>query len=76
MPDDNAVQAKIVLQLLGRAGAYPRTALFADLPEVAFERVTDAISRLVSVGVIQLDTGGVRATEAVRHLDKLGLISV
>ncbi len=31
MLDDNAVQAKVVLQLLGRAGAYPRADLTAAL---------------------------------------------
>ncbi len=76
MPDDIAVQAKVVLQLLGRAGAYPRTDLFAALEGVAPERITDALSSLVSVGIVQLDTGGVRTTEAIRRLDEIGLIAL
>jgi hypothetical protein len=76
MPDDNAVQAKVVLQLLGRGGAYPRTDLFAALEDVGPERITDALSSLVSAGVVQLDTGGVRTSEAVRRLDELGLIAL
>jgi hypothetical protein len=76
MLDDNAVQAKVVLQLLGRAGAYPRTDLSAALEDIAPERITDALSSLVSAGVVQLDTGGVRATKAVQRLDQLGLIAV
>jgi hypothetical protein len=76
MPDENAVQAKVVLQLLGRAGAYPRTDLFAALEGIAPERITDALSSLVAAGVVQLETGGVRATEAVQRLDQLGLVAV
>jgi hypothetical protein len=76
MPDDNAVQAKVVLQLLGRAGAYPRNDLFAALEGVEPERITDALSSLVSTGVVQLDTGGVRTSEAVRRLDEIGLIAL
>jgi hypothetical protein len=76
MPDDNAVQAKVVLQLLGRAGAYPRTDLFAALESIAPERITDALSSLVSAGVVKLDTGGVSTTKAVQRLDELGLIAV
>jgi hypothetical protein len=76
MLDDNAVQAKVVLQLLGRAGAYPRTDLFAALEGIAPERVTDALSSLVSAGVVQLYTGGVRATGPVQRLDELGLIAL
>jgi hypothetical protein len=76
MPDDNAVQVKVVLQLLGRAGAYPRTDLFAALEDIAPERITDALSGLVSAGVVRLDAGGVRTTEPVRLLDELGLIAL
>lgn len=76
MTDDSAVQAAVVLQLLGRAGAYPRADLFAALEGIAPERVTDALSSLVSAGVVQLDTGGVRATTAVQRLDELGLIAI
>jgi hypothetical protein len=76
MPDDNAVQAKVVLQLLGRAGAYPRTDLFAALEGIEPERVEGALGSLVSAGVVALETGGVRTTEAVRRLDELGLIAL
>jgi predicted transcriptional regulator len=76
MPDDIAVQAKVVLQLLGRAGAYPRTDLFAALEGVEPERITDALSSLVSAGVVQLETGGVRTTEPVQRLDEIGLIAL
>ncbi len=76
MPDDNAVQAKVVLQLLGRAGAYPRTELSAALADIAPECVEGALSSLVSAGIVQLDTGGVRATKAVQRLDELGLIAL
>ena len=76
MTDDNAVQAKVVLQLLGRAAAYPRADLFAALEGIPPERITDALSSLVSAGVVRLDTGGVRATEPVQRLDELGLIAI
>jgi hypothetical protein len=76
MPDDIAVQAKVVLQLLGRAGAYPRTDLFAALEGIASEQIEGALSSLVSAGVVQLDTGGVRTTEPVERLDELGLIAL
>jgi hypothetical protein len=76
MPDDIAVQATVVLQLLGRAGAYPRADLFAALKGVAAEQATAALDSLESTGVVQVDAGGVRATEAVRRLDQLGLIAV
>jgi hypothetical protein len=76
MPDDNAVQAKVVLQLLGRAGAYPRADLFAALEGIAPESIEGALSSLVSAGVVQLDTGGVRTTEPIRRLDELGLIAL
>ena len=76
MPDDIAVQAAVVLQLLGRAGAYPRTDLFAAVDGVTIERVTAALDSLTTAGVIQFGAGGVRVTEPVRHLDTLGLIAV
>jgi hypothetical protein len=76
MPDDNAVQAKVVLQLLGRAGAYPRADLFAALEGIGPERIEGALGSLEDAGVVQLGTGGVRTTEAVRRLDELGLIAL
>ncbi len=76
MPDDIAVQATVVLQLLGRAGAYPRADLFAALEGIAPERITTAVSSLVSAGVVRLDTGGVRTTKPVEYLDYLGLIAL
>ena len=76
MPDDITVQATVVLQLLGRAGAYPRADLFAALQDIAAERITVALDSLAAAGVVQLDAGGVRATEAVQRLDLLGLIAV
>jgi hypothetical protein len=54
MTDDSAVQAAVVLQLLGRAGAYPRADLFAALGDVTRERITAALDSLASVGVVQL----------------------
>jgi hypothetical protein len=49
---------------------------FAALETIAPERITDALSSLVSAGVVQLGTGGVRATRAVQRLDELGLIAL
>ncbi len=76
MPDDIAVQATVVLQLLGRAGAYPRTDLFAALEGVTAEQATAALESLESAGVVQVGGSGVRATKAVRRLDELSLIAV
>lgn len=76
MKDDIAVQATVVLQLLGRAGAYPRAELFAALRDVTADRVTAALDSLAAAGVVQLDSGAVRATEAVHRLDLLGLIAL
>jgi hypothetical protein len=76
MLDDNAVQATVVLQLLGRAGAYPRADLSAALGGIADEQFTAALSSLAEAGVVQLGPTSIRATEAVRRLDRLGLIAV
>ncbi|HTB70089.1 MAG TPA: hypothetical protein VK707_03845 [Solirubrobacteraceae bacterium] len=76
MTDDSAVQATVVLQLLGRAAAYPRADLAAALTDIAADRITAALDSLADAGVVQLEAGGVRATEAVRRLDELGLIAI
>lgn len=76
MPDDIAVQSTVVLQLLGRAGAYPREDLYAALRDITVDRTTAALDSLADAGVVQFDGGGVRATEAVQRLDKLGLIAI
>jgi hypothetical protein len=76
MPDDIAVQATVVLQLLGRAGAYPRDKLYAALRDIPADRTTAALDSLVDAGVLQLEADGVRATEAVQRLDELGLIAI
>jgi hypothetical protein len=76
MPDDIAVQSTVVLQLLGRAGAYPRADLYAALRDITVDRTTAALDSLAAAGVVQLDATGVRATEAVQRLDMLGLIAV
>ena len=76
MPDDIAVQATVVLQLLGRAGAYPRSELYADLRDIAADRTTAALDSLVDAGVVRVEGGGVQATEAVQRLDELGLIAI
>jgi hypothetical protein len=76
MPDDIAVQAAVVLQLLGRAGAYPRDELYAALRDTPADRTTAAVDSLIDAGVVQIETGGVRATEAVQRLDELGLIAI
>jgi hypothetical protein len=76
MPDDIAVQATVVLQLLGRAGAYPRDKLYAALRDIPVDRTTAALDSLRDAGVLQLEAGGVRATDAVQRLDELGLIAV
>jgi hypothetical protein len=76
MPDDIAVQATVVLQLLGRAGAYPRGELYAALRDIAVDRTTAALDSLAAAGIVKVDAGGVRATEAVQRLDKLGLIAI
>jgi hypothetical protein len=76
MPNHIAVQATVVLQLLGRAGAYPRDELYAALRDIPADRTTAALDSLVDAGVLQLEAGGIRATEAVQRLDQLGLIAV
>jgi hypothetical protein len=77
MLDDIAVQATVVLQLLGRVGAYPRDELHAALRGITADRTTVALDSLAAAGVVQLDeAGGVRATEAVQRLDELGLIAI
>jgi hypothetical protein len=76
MLDDNAVQAAVVLQLLGRVGAYPRADLSAALQAYAEENITAALDSLAAAGVVQLDGDGVRASDALKRLDELGLITV
>jgi hypothetical protein len=76
MPDEIAVQATVVLQLLGRAGAYPRDELYAALRDIPADRTRAALDSLVDAGVLRLESGGVRATEAVQRLDTLGLIAI
>jgi hypothetical protein len=76
MTDDIGVQSTVVLQLLGRVGAYPRADLYAALRDITADRTTAALDSLADAGVVQFDPGGVRATEAVRRLDRLGLISI
>jgi hypothetical protein len=76
MLDDNAVQATVVLHLLGRAGAYPRADLLAALKDIATEQFTTALNSLAEAGVVQLGPTSIRATEAVRRLDELGLIAL
>jgi hypothetical protein len=76
MPDDIAVQATVVLHLLGRVGAYPRDELYAALSDVPVDRTTAALDSLAVAGIVELEAGGVRATEAVQRLDKLGLIAI
>ena len=76
MPDDIAVQSTVLLQLLGRAGAYPREDLYAALRDITVDRTTAALDSLADAGVVQFDEGGVRATDAVQRLDMLGLIAI
>jgi hypothetical protein len=76
MVDDNAVQAAVVLQLLGRVAAYPRADLTAALPAHTEEHITAALDSLAAAGVVQLGGDGVRATDALQRLDQLGLINV
>jgi len=76
MVDDNAVQAAVVLQLLGRVGAYPRADLSAALKAHAEERITAALDSLAAAGVVRLDGDGVRASSALQRLDELSLINV
>ncbi len=76
MTDDSAVQVAVVLQLLGRSAAYPRTDLLAALAPADRKQVNAALASLAEVGVVELDSRGVRATEAVRRLDELGLIPI
>jgi predicted transcriptional regulator len=76
MLDDNAVQAKVVLQLLGRVAAYPRTDLVAALEDIATERISAALDSLADAGVVEFEGAGVRATEAVKRLDELALIAI
>jgi Mn-dependent DtxR family transcriptional regulator len=73
---DDPVQASVVLFLLGRDRAYPRTDLLAALPGVSRDEVRAALASLSEAGVIQISERGVRATRALRRLDELGLIVV
>jgi Mn-dependent DtxR family transcriptional regulator len=76
MRDDHAVQAAVVLYLLGRDRAYPRTSLLAALPGISADEVRAALTSLDEAGVIHLGETGVRATKALRRLDEIGLIVV
>jgi hypothetical protein len=76
MTDDNAVQAAVVLQLLGRVGGYPRADLDAALKAHTGDSITAALDSLAAAGVVQLVGDGVHASEALRRLDELGLIAV
>jgi hypothetical protein len=76
MPDDNAVQAAVVLQLLGRVAAYPRDDLTAALSRYADTQILAALDSLAAVGVVRLGAAGVHATDALKRLDELGLVTV
>jgi hypothetical protein len=76
MADDNAVQAAVILQLLGRVAAYPRADLFAALSQYADDGLAAALDSLAAAGVVQLEDAGVRATDTLQRLDELGLIAV
>lgn len=76
MQDDIAVQATVVLHLLGRDRAYPRTNVFADLPGVGADELKAALASLADAGVIQLAEGNVRSSAALRRLDEIGLIAI
>lgn len=76
MPDDNAVQATVVLHLLGRSAAYPRADLAAALEGIAHEQFAAALVSLAEAGVVQVGPTSIRATDALRRLDELGLIAL
>lgn len=65
-----------MLQVLGRAAAYPRADLVAALEGIATERISAALDSLAGAGVVEFAGAGVRATEAVRRLDELALIAI
>ncbi len=73
---DDMVQATVILHLLGRERAYPRSDLVAALPGIASSEVRAALVSLADAGVIQITERGVRATTPLRRLDELGLIVV
>ena len=76
MTDDTAVQANVVLHLLGRDRAYPRTEVFAAIPGVSADDLRAALTSLADAGVIQLTETGIKASAALRRLDEIGLIVI
>ncbi|HXP28684.1 MAG TPA: hypothetical protein VN804_02940 [Solirubrobacteraceae bacterium] len=76
MVDDNAVQAAVVLQLLGRVAAYPRANLTVALATYAEDRIRAALDSLAAAGIVRFDGESVSATDALTRLDQLGLIAV
>jgi hypothetical protein len=76
MTDDTAVQATVVLHLLGRDRAYPRAEVFAAIPGVSTDELRAALASLADAGVIQLTETGIKASAALRRLDEIGLIVI
>ena len=76
MTDDTAVQATVVLHLLGRDRAYPRTEVFAAIPGVSADDLRAALASLAEAGVIQLTEAGIKTSPALRRLDEIGLIVI
>lgn len=81
MPDDPtavdtaAVERAVVVQLFDRPGAMTRDELHAAIAHPA-AAIDAAVEALEGVGVLRTSNGDVRASDAVRCLDRLGLICV
>jgi hypothetical protein len=69
------VERIVALFVLDRPGGRARAELDAELHDIDPEAVSAALSSLEGEGVVIVEGEKVRASECIRHLDALNLIS-
>ncbi len=76
--DDRRAQRAVVLQLLcaDRGECWSRRELESELATIELPVIEAAIKSLKEVGLVQIENSHVRATEAARRLESLGLVAV
>jgi hypothetical protein len=69
------VERVVALFVLDHPGGCSRAELDGELHDLDREAVSAAVSGLAAVGVVSVEGEKVRASECIRHLDALNLIS-
>jgi hypothetical protein len=77
-PVDHWTERLVVLQALGRdeEGGCPLERVRAELSDIEPARVEDAIASLQAAGVVLVEGGRLRPSEAARRLDDLAMIAI